>query len=395
MRHKRFSQLLGMAAIAVVLAAPAAASKSADFVRPPYAGAYEPKDKDERGLWMELDEAERKLADSPGIVRDQALGGYVHDVLCKAVGDERCKAVRSYVVIDDSFNASMAPNGMMLVHTGLLARIHSEAELAAVLGHEFGHFELRHSLFQFKKLRNSQNWAVWLSLIGGFFSVNTSSVRNAFLFDVLSFSRNQEFEADRISVEVVLGSPYRLQAASIWQRALEEDDAFRVDHGMKKVRRLSPGLTDTHPTDLQRVVFFTQREATQGDGGEVAMDAYAQATNRVLPLLFDGLVHRNEFAVAEYVIRSRGDSLGWNGSLLFYYGEVYRQRGNPRDLVTARDIYNRSTQFVDAPPETWRGLGMCELRLGNAAEGKRALTEYLLRKPDAVDAASIRALVEN
>ena len=44
------------------------------------------------------------------------------------------------------FNASMAPNGMMQVWSGLLLRVDNEAQLAAVLGHEIGHYLARHSV---------------------------------------------------------------------------------------------------------------------------------------------------------------------------------------------------------------------------------------------------------
>ena len=40
----------------------------------------------------------------------------------------------------------MAPNGMMVVWTGLLLRAQNEAQLAAVIGHEAGHYIKRHSL---------------------------------------------------------------------------------------------------------------------------------------------------------------------------------------------------------------------------------------------------------
>ena len=43
-------------------------------------------------------------------------------------------------------NASMGPTGLMIVHTGLLARMRNEAQLASVLGHEAGHYLRRHSL---------------------------------------------------------------------------------------------------------------------------------------------------------------------------------------------------------------------------------------------------------
>src|SRR3546814_6888547 len=79
------------------------------------------------------------------------MSAYVKSVLCRAVGTDRCDATRVYILREPTFNATMSPNGTMRVYSGLLLRVRSEAELAAVLGHEFGHFEKRHSLMQFKR----------------------------------------------------------------------------------------------------------------------------------------------------------------------------------------------------------------------------------------------------
>src|SRR3546814_5941615 len=46
-----------------------------------------------------------------------------------------------------------------------LLRVRSEAELAAVLGHEFGHFEKRHSLMQFKAARGGSDLLAWSALL--------------------------------------------------------------------------------------------------------------------------------------------------------------------------------------------------------------------------------------
>ena len=66
-------------------------------------------------------------------------------VLCEAVGEDRCGAARVYIMREPTFNASMSPNGTMRVFSGLLLRMRSESELAAVLGHEFGHYSGRHT----------------------------------------------------------------------------------------------------------------------------------------------------------------------------------------------------------------------------------------------------------
>lgn len=373
----------------------AALADKVEFTRPPYAGAYEPQGVDERGLWMEVDEAERGMRDAPGVVRDAELNAYIRAVLCQTVGQDRCGSVRLYIVRDDSFNASMAPNGLMIVHTGLLARIHTEAELAAVLGHEFAHFEKRHSLLLYKKIRSSTDWMAWLGLLGAAAAVNTSNSSNFIIIGVYSFSRAQEAEADLLGAHFVMASTYRLEGSAIWRRSMAEDDAFRQSRGMRKVRRLSPGLGDTHPTDLQRITFFQDLEGELGARGDEGLDSYRDATNRVLPLLFDGLIRRNDFATADFVIRERGEALGWNGELLYYHGELFRLRGNPRDFVTARDIFQRATLFTDAPAEAWRGLGICELRNGNIEAGKAALRTYLERAPKAKDADAIGMLLES
>jgi hypothetical protein len=381
---------------AVLLAAGPAIAKDAAFDRPTYAGAYEPQGVDERGLWMQFDEHERGFRDSPLVVRDEALTRYVKGVLCKAVGEDRCDATRVYVVQDKNFNASMAPNGLMMVHTGLLARVYSEAELATILGHEFAHFELRHSLNGFKKRRGGTDILAWLSLSGAAFGQSTAAAQMAVVTGVFSFNRDQEREADFLSASYIRASSYPLRASIVWKRLMEEEDALREERKQRKVRRATPGATDTHPTDMQRFAYFSELEAQpsalDGDDGAAA---YRDATARVLPTLFDSLVKSNEFAGVDYVIQTRGSTLGWDGLLLYARGELYRLRGNPRDLMTARQLYEEAIATGTAPAEAWRGAGLTAIRGGDSAAGRSALTEYLTRMPTASDAAAMKILLEN
>jgi len=46
---------------------------------------------------------------------------------------------RFYVVIDKSANAFALPNGIVVVHSGLIQLLENEAQLAAVVGHEVAH----------------------------------------------------------------------------------------------------------------------------------------------------------------------------------------------------------------------------------------------------------------
>src|SRR5262249_34912191 len=99
---------------------------------------------DEAGLWRAMDKAEDEVKSSRFRLRDPELNAYVNDVICRLVPD-RCPDVRVYVIRTPYFNAQAAPNGMIEVWSGLLLRAKNEAQLAAVLGHELGHYLERHA----------------------------------------------------------------------------------------------------------------------------------------------------------------------------------------------------------------------------------------------------------
>src|SRR3546814_15865655 len=86
-------------------------------------------------------------------------------LLLSAVGTDRSYATRVYILREPTFNATMSPNGTLRAYSGLLLRVRSEAELAAVLGHEFGHFEKRSSLMQFKAASGDSDVLAWSALL--------------------------------------------------------------------------------------------------------------------------------------------------------------------------------------------------------------------------------------
>jgi beta-barrel assembly-enhancing protease len=344
---------------------------------------------------MELGEAERSVRELPGLVRDARLTEFVRGVLCRTVGRERCGSVRTYIIQDHTFNASMAPNGMMIVHTGLLVRLHSEAELAAVLGHEFAHFEQRHSLRRLINTRNTTDIMAWMGIFGAATNVSTAREQNSIALGLFSFSRANESEADLLSTRYVRASPYRIRGSAVWRRVLDEYDADRRERGLRKLDNRLPNLTDTHPTNLQRIAFHATLEQEVGAVGEDGVESYRAATAAIMPALLDDLTKGNQYAAVSYVITARGEALGWDAPLTFARAELYRLRGGPRNLADARDLYLKTTTMRGAPPEAWRGLGLSAMRLDDKPAGRAALTEYLRRVPGARDAAAIRMVLEN
>ncbi|MDA1106159.1 MAG: M48 family metalloprotease [Planctomycetota bacterium] len=90
------------------------------------------------------------IGDSTVLPADHPLSCYVSWVGTRvgsmSSGCSPANGLEFVVLEDDTMNAMCAPGGVILITTGMLGFLESEDELAAVLAHEIGHAEERHSL---------------------------------------------------------------------------------------------------------------------------------------------------------------------------------------------------------------------------------------------------------
>lgn len=387
-------------AMLAFLAAPTAAlAGDDDFELPTYTGAYQPQDRDERGIWAIDDEYERKLQNSDIVIRDEKLDDYVRGVFCRTVGEDRCSSVRTYILRVPAFNASMSPNGTMRIYSGLLLRVRSEAELASVLGHEFAHFELRHSLRNFEQSRRASDLAAWTALIGAIgttYGTGTGYNRDtqlAILGGLYQFKRNQERDADMLGFSYMAQAGFRPSAASeVWRAVMNEEDQTAIDRGRRPRRYQNAAFFASHPTSLERADTLSAL-ANRVRGGEYdGFATHREAMKEWLPILLADELALNDFGGTDYLIgRLAGDEI--SADLLYARGELYRGRGNPRDLVSAAEFYRQALNKDEGVNEAWRGLGLSLLRNNNADEGREALRRYLELVPEAADAAMLQSIV--
>ena len=83
---------------------------------------------------------------------DPALTEYVSSVGHKLAAVSEVKLPYDFVVLNNSVpNAWALPSGKIAINRGLLTELNSEAELAAVLGHEVVHAAARHSAQQMSR----------------------------------------------------------------------------------------------------------------------------------------------------------------------------------------------------------------------------------------------------
>ena len=347
---------------------------------------------DEAELWYAMEREETELARSPMRVRDPALNQYVRDVACK-VSEGYCKDLRVYIMNVPAFNASMAPNGMMIVWTGALLRMRNEAELAFVTGHEIGHFRAQHTLHQWRRMKDtSALLSAFQVLAYGAGAPNTAMLGSLGIYATMfKFSRDQEREADRLGFQAVVADGYDPNAgADLWARMLREENTDRY--------RSKSTVFATHPATEERLADVRAAAAAVPQPAPTMRNA-AEFRAEVRPFLKDWLV-------AELAQRRYDDSIlvfqelldeapvEDRGLLTFALGEAYRRRDMAGDRDKARDLYVRASTLEGVPPEAWRELGFALQKTGNPIGARRAFEHYLHVLPNADDRAFVQRAMD-
>jgi predicted Zn-dependent protease len=149
-----------------------------------------------------------------------------------------------HVLTMNEVNAWCMPGGKMAVYTGLLDQIKpTDAELAAVMGHE-----IAHALREHARERVSQQMAtsVGLSVLSVVTGTNAASDLGGKLTDVmftLPNSRTHETEADRMGVELAARAGYDPSAAvTLWRKM-----------GAAAQGNAPPEILSTHPSAESRI----------------------------------------------------------------------------------------------------------------------------------------------
>lgn len=338
-------------------------------------------DTEEGGLWSLMDREEARLRRSPLAIRDPALGKYLSDVTCRLT-DGHCPDIRVHVMRTPMFNASMAPNGMMQVWSGLLLRVENEAQLAAIVGHEMGHYLERHQLEQLRDAKNKAVLAQFVGLIGG---VAGAVGKIGILASMFAFSREHETRADRAGMRLMKQAGYDgRQAAQVWDSLLGE---LKITGGENVGERSA--MFATHPPAGNR------RDDLLKLAGEAGGHTNEAEYRRTIAPLRLGWV-QDEVKRGQYeeslVLFDR--LLGRNQDdteILYARGEVYRLRGEKQDLDRSVNDLVRATSAPDAPLDAYRSLGLAEKQRSNDRAAVTAFEKYLSLSPDAPDGGLVKA----
>lgn len=347
---------------------------------------------DEQGLWMEVDDYEKAIRASALLVDDADLNDYVRNAACRVAGDY-CGDLRIYVIRNPGFNASMTPNGMMQVWTGLLMRVSSEDELAAVLGHELAHYTRLHTLDRLRRIKVSLAAGSLVDfglivLAGVPIPVGQMSA----VADAMAFSRGQEEEADLLGARFMADSDYDPHASyRVWNMLVEEEKKASA-------KRQKAGLFNkTHPDSTERAETlrrFVSEHYGNVQPNDIGRERHVEVLNRHYMLLMEDQIDTNRYGRTRAMLEKHAEIGVDQGLVDFFFGEMFRQRGQAGDKEKAKKAYSKAVESAAPPPLAFRNLGYMHLKAGDIIKAKQNFSQYLLLSPDATDREMIQFYLE-
>lgn len=416
-------------AIAWVLVVSLLGSACASTKVPPIGagGAFTPE-ADERALWAKAEKEEQALLKKARPYDDPMLEEYLGRIGDKLTPDEVRTAggpgFKFGVISDPTLNAFAMPNGRIYVHTGLLAAVDNEAQLATIIGHEMTHVTHRHSLRFNRDIQNKQIWytvaAIGLSIgiaaaagsraksgdpIGAAVISQTANavlglgLQLAAIASITGYGRNLEREADTEGLDRLVKAGYDPREAPRVFELLKKESG---DRGA-----LETFFFGTHPRLQERIdstkeLVGTKYAAATAEAGITKDTEDFQL--RMRPVVRENAqldIRAGRFEIARKQLDRVLAITPKDPVAHLYYGDLHRLRaqrakstGDKLDHAhKALASYERASELDPKLPDPYRQLGFLYYQQKDTARAKESFNRYLALKPDAPDARRIREYI--
>ena len=322
--------------------------------------------------------------DRKGLVFDDpAATAYIEEIGKKVIPEAPVENVkwRFRVLRDAQPNAFALPNGTIYVHTGLLATLQNEAQLAGVLGHEVTHVVNRHSYLENRSARKKMAAANIFAAVGGAAGgaggiagaatrvVLEGLVPSLIVSTIFGYSRELEHEADVYGLQAMARNGYSPDQMGATFELLKSGYEVQLE---KEAR----GLYVDHPRLDERIKYVSEMAEKLDFKGEPIVRAgeYSRQMERVMrhDISLEILTGRARTAVGVAKRLTEHDPESPENAYLL--GEAYRALGGRSFRPTPEELTD------SAKSATRKQLGkMTLLEYDNAlmatAEGKKAWSE--------------------
>jgi predicted Zn-dependent protease len=353
-------------------------------------------EEDEERLWRRSEEEQKVLNNSGLLYKDKELEGYLNEVARRLQPPEVFERIpfRIKVLKNPYLNAFAFPNGVIYLHTGILARMENEAQLATLLAHEMTHATHRHAVKGFRDIKNKSAFLATIrvtlgGLGGGVGDIVTLLGTVGTLAAVTGYSRGLETEADIEGLRLMVNAGYDpKEAPKLFihlKKELEEEDIKE------------PFFFGTHPRLKERIRNYENLLKNKYAGHSGGIKNSRLFMEKIEKLILDNArldLKAGRFKTAqrgiERYLTLRPDDPG----AYYLLGEVFRQRGEEGDIEKAKEYYEKAITIDPSYPDPLKGIGLIFYKKGEKDNAKRHLELYLSLSPEAQDRAYIEEYIK-
>lgn len=383
--------------------------------------------RDERALWDRSREEEEMLLGKVKLYEDPLLESYLEQIVDRlnpsGMAANPALRFRVRVIEDPTLNAFAYPHGSIYVHTGLLARMENEDQLATVFGHEMTHVENRHMLRFQRSARNKQiglsvaavaaaviladaqgdalgdgRWAKAATI--GVMSdlILTLGLQLAFMASVNGYGRGLEIEADEGGFAKLTNAGYDLaEAPAVYE-------ALLADHGEPK--KMEAFFFGSHPRLSERIentrlYLATHPPAERPAGIEKGEDVFAR---RIRPVVRDDArlnIEAGRLKLAEDQLAKVRDWMPEDPETHFLEGRLRLAQaaadkepaGQRRRRGEAEDCFRKAIELDPRRPAPRRELGLLLYERKELRDACLQFQRYTDLAPDASDTPRIQDYV--
>jgi beta-barrel assembly-enhancing protease len=355
-------------------------------------------DADEQLLWTQADREAVVLRKRVKLYEDAALATYLTG-LAGRLTPESVKAAGApvphvEVIRDPTLGAFALPNGRVFVHTGTVAAVESEAQLALILARELAHVFRRHALSAAREGLVTPVRADGVAPLGPTAAaIVAGGLQLTATAAMTGYGEGREREADVVGLSNVEGAGWNPDEATTVWTLLSRDLGAR---GAIETMLLAS------PAWLEARIQARDRPGDAAAAPSVASSGELEGVRRVVlrDTAGDDL-RRGRFALARRELDRVLAAAPSDVSAQVLYGDLHRLQSQraatpeerDTELRQARARYTRALALDPDLADAHRQLGLLSSQQQNLRRARTELEEYLRRAGGALDAARIAEYV--
>ncbi len=365
-----------------------------------------PEDQDEDELWVLASSHENNIANSGRLWRESSVEAFLEGMAAQIIGNDLQHIdidIDFILVKEPTLSAWVYPYGTIAVHTGLLAAMDNEAQLAAIICHELSHFLRRHSYRELIAERRQSAIGKGLGLLAslavasqtGTFDPNLMKV-GEFWSDLVTsgYSRELEHDADAEGLQLMKKGNYVRAEAVTAFRNLAQNDIY----GAVKVSQIwssHPKLEDR----IQNLIAAVDEEQKQKNfvaGQPRDSLAYYRAIAPALMTNAELDFEAGQFGRARAALEKYASVRSDDAYAQFLIGESYRRETpDGPDFTTRIASYQRALEHDPRLAPAHLELGMTYRQQGMAQQARTHLETYLKLARDTPEAGIVAWYLES